>query len=47
MMIMKHLKGTPSGLNDGETRSLFDAVRAGMGVKKKKEVKVMADRTSI
>jgi len=32
-------KGTPKGLNDGETRSLFDAVRAGMGVKKKKEVK--------
>ena len=32
-------RGTPSGLNDGETRSLYDAVRAGMGVKKKKEVK--------
>ena len=32
-------KGTPKGLNDGETRSLYDAVRAGMGVKKKKEVK--------
>ena len=32
-------QGTPKGLNDGETRSLFDAVRAGMGVKKKKEVK--------
>lgn len=32
-------QGTPKGLNDGETRSLYDAVRAGMGVKKKKEVK--------
>ena len=32
-------KGTPKGLNDGEIRSLYDAVRAGMGVKKKKEVK--------
>ena len=32
-------KGTPKGINDGETRSLYDAVRAGMGVKKKKEVK--------
>ena len=32
-------KGTPKGINDGETRTLFDAVRAGMGVKKKKEVK--------
>ena len=32
-------RGTPSGLNDGEVRSLYDAVRAGMGVKKKKEVK--------
>jgi len=32
-------KGTPKGLNDGETRSLYDAVRAGMGVKKKEEVK--------
>ena len=32
-------RGTPKGLNDGETRSLYDAVRAGMGVKKKKEVK--------
>ena len=32
-------QGTPKGLNDGEVRSLFDAVRAGMGVKKKKEVK--------
>ena len=31
-------KGTPKGINDGETRTLFDAVRAGMGVKKKKEV---------
>ena len=32
-------KGTPKGINDGETRTLFDAVRAGMGGKKKKEVK--------
>ena len=32
-------QGTHTGLNDGETRSLYDAVRAGMGVKKKKEVK--------
>ena len=39
MMIMMHLRGTPKGLNDGEVRSLYDAVRAGMGVKKKKEVK--------
>ena len=31
-------KGTPKGINDGETRTLFDAVRAGMGGKKKKEV---------
>ena len=34
-------KGTPKGINDGETRTLFDAVRAGMGVKKKKEVAEM------
>ena len=32
-------QGTPKGLNDGEVRSLYDAVRTGMGVKKKKEVK--------
>ena len=29
-------RGTPKDLNDGETRSLFDAVRTGMKVKKKK-----------
>ena len=34
-------KGTPKGINDGETRTLFDAVRAGMGAKKKKEVAEM------
>ena len=28
--------GTPKELDDGETQALFDAVRAGMGIKKKK-----------
>ena len=28
--------GTPKELDDGDTRALFDAVRAGMGAKKKK-----------
>jgi hypothetical protein len=28
-------KGTPKQLNDGEARALFDAVRTGMGLKKK------------
>ena len=28
--------GTPKELDDGDTQALFDAVRAGMGVKKKK-----------
>ena len=32
-------RGTPKDLNDGDTRALFDAVRSGMGVKAKKEVK--------
>ena len=32
-------KGTPKQLDDGDTTALFDAVRSGMGVKKKKEVK--------
>jgi len=31
-------KGTPKELNDGDTKALFNAVRQGMGSKKKKEV---------
>jgi hypothetical protein len=31
-------KGTPKTLDDGDTKALFDAVRQGMGVKKKKKV---------
>ena len=31
-------RGTPKELDDGDTTSLFDAVRSGMKVKKKKEV---------
>ncbi len=31
-------RGTPKELDDGDTTALFDAVRAGMKVKKKKEV---------
>ena len=31
-------RGTPKELDDGDTQALFDAVRAGMKVKKKKEV---------
>ena len=34
-------KGTPKELDDGDTTALFDAVRSGMGIKKKKEVKEM------
>ena len=34
-------RGTPKELDDGDTRALFDAVRQGMGVKKKKEVTEM------
>ena len=34
-------KGTPKELDDGDTQALFDAVRSGMGVKKKKEVTEM------
>jgi hypothetical protein len=34
-------RGTPKELNDGDTQALFDAVRSGMGVKAKKEVKEM------
>ena len=30
-------KGTPKNLDDGDTQALFDAVRTGMGVKKKKK----------
>ena len=30
-------RGTPKTLDDGDTRSLFDAVRQGMGAKKKKK----------
>ncbi len=33
--------GTPKELDDGDTQALFDAVRAGMKVKKKKEVAEM------
>ena len=32
-------KGTPSGAKEGDVQAMYDAVRAGMGVKKKKEVK--------
>ena len=31
-------RGTPKELSDGDTQALFDAVRQGMGIKKKKEV---------
>jgi len=31
-------KGTPKTLDDGDTQALFDAVRQGMGAKKKKKV---------
>ena len=34
-------KGTPKELDDGDTTALFDVVRSGMGIKKKKEVKEM------
>ena len=34
-------KGTPKDLDDGDTQALFDAVRQGMGIKKKKEVAEM------
>ena len=34
-------KGTPKELDDGDTQALFDAVRQGMGAKKKKEVAEM------
>ncbi len=34
-------KGTPSNLDDGDTQQLFDAVRTGMKLKKKKEVSEM------
>ena len=34
-------RGTPKALNDGETQALFDAVRSGMKIKKKKEVAEM------
>ena len=34
-------RGTPKELNDGDTKALFDAVRQGMGSKKKKEVAEM------
>ena len=33
--------GTPKELDDGDTQALFDAVRAGMKIKKKKEVAEM------
>ena len=32
-------KGTPSGAKTGDVQAMYDAVRTGMGVKKKKEVK--------
>jgi len=34
-------RGTPKELDDGDTQALFDAVRAGMKVKKKKEIAEM------
>jgi len=34
-------RGTPKELDDGDTQALFDAVRQGMGIKKKKEVAEM------
>ena len=34
-------RGTPKELDDGDTQALFDAVRSGMKIKKKKEVKEM------
>ena len=34
-------RGTPKELDDGDTQALFDAVRAGMKIKKKKEVAEM------
>ena len=34
-------RGTPKALNDGDTQALFDAVRSGMKIKKKKEVAEM------
>ena len=36
-------RGTPKDLNDGDTQALFDAVRSGMKVKAKKEVKEMCE----
>ena len=34
-------RGTPKELDDGDTKALFDAVRQGMGFRKKKEVAEM------
>lgn len=34
-------RGTPKTLDDGDTQALFDAVRSGMGVKKKNDVAEM------
>jgi hypothetical protein len=34
-------RGTPKELDDGDTQALFDAVRSGMKIKKKKEVSEM------
>jgi len=34
-------RGTPKELDDGDTRALFDAVRSGMKIKKKKEIEEM------
>ena len=34
-------RGTPKSLDDGETQALMDAVRSGMGIKKKKDVAEM------
>ena len=30
-------RGTPKELDDGDTQALFDAVRGGMGVRKRKK----------
>ena len=37
MTLIHSVKGTPKNLDDGDTQALFDAVRTGMGVKKKKK----------
>ena len=41
MMITKHSVVEHQRLDDGDTRALFDAVRTGMKMKKKKEAAEM------